>query len=534
MDTKPLGLLDFATVTPMELDHGQHHLMNLVGGHWRSTRNYLPIVDPVYGRTMYLMPDTEPDELEAFLTGIRSVPTYGLHNPLNNLDRHKLLAGVCLKAGFALSDPRIADYFARLIQRVMPKSYIQCWGEVTVVCDFLLSYAGDQIRFLSRGRTTPGDHQGQEARDYRWPFGGVAIVSPFNFPLEIGGLQLLGSLFMGNRPTIKAASTVAVVMEQFIRLLIACGLPPHDVDLLHCPGSTMENFLTEAGDAVRVLQFTGSSEVSEHLAHIVGGRIKAEDSGFNPKILWRDVPPVGSPEFNYVVGQCDQDAYAASGQKCSAQSLLFVHDAWVQSGFYAAIRDLAEGRNFSDLTVGPVLSMTTNEILDHRDLLLQMPGARLLFGGKSLDQGDVPEKYGMMAPTAVFVPLSTIVDPQYFDVVTKEIFGPFQVVTEYSDDELPVVLDLWERIPHRLTAAVVSDDPVFTNLVLSRTNNGTTYAGRRARTTGAPEWHQFGPCGDPRAAGIGSPENIMNTWSGQRTIISDVGPIYPETTIVQS
>lgn len=36
--------------------------------------------------------------------------------------------------------------------------------------------------------------------------------------------------------------------------------------------------------------------------------------------------------------------------------------------------------------------------------------------------------------------------------------------------------------------------------VLGRTVNGTTYAGIRARTTGAPQNHWFGPAGDPRQA----------------------------------
>ena len=31
------------------------------------------------------------------------------------------------------------------------------------------------------------------------------------------------------------------------------------------------------------------------------------------------------------------------------------------------------------------------------------------------------------------------------------------------------------------------------------------------RTTGAPQNHWFGPCGDPRSAGIGSPEAIIQT-----------------------
>ncbi len=33
----------------------------------------------------------------------------------------------------------------------------------------------------------------------RWPFGPVAIITPFNFPLEIPALQLMGALYMGNK-----------------------------------------------------------------------------------------------------------------------------------------------------------------------------------------------------------------------------------------------------------------------------------------------------------------------------------------------
>jgi len=59
-----------------------------------------------------------------------------------------------------------------------------------------------------------------------------------------------------------------------------------------------------------------------------------------------------------------------------------------------------------------------------------------------------------------------------------------------------------------LTAAVVSNDQVFTEKILGSTVNGTTYAGIRARTTGAPQNHWFGPAGDPRGAGIGTAEAI--------------------------
>jgi 1-pyrroline-5-carboxylate dehydrogenase len=129
-----------------------------------------------------------------------------------------------------------------------------------------------------------------------------------------------------------------------------------------------------------------------------------------------------------------------------------------------------------------------------------------------------------MLPTAVRVPLDALCG-EHFELVTTELFGPFQVVVEYMDVDLRRVLEVLERMSQHLTAAVVSADVAFQNRVLAATINGTTYCGMRARTTGAPQNHWFGPCGDPRAAGIGTPEAIINTWSGHREIIHDQGPL---------
>ena len=48
-----------------------------------------------------------------------------------------------------------------------------------------------QVRFLARSFGVPGDHAGQVSQGYRWPFGPVGLITPFNFPLEIPALQVL-------------------------------------------------------------------------------------------------------------------------------------------------------------------------------------------------------------------------------------------------------------------------------------------------------------------------------------------------------
>lgn len=396
----------------------------------------------------------------------------------------------------------------------VPKSKAQALGEVAVTAAFLNNFAGDNVRRLAKSFGVPGDHYGQMSVGHRWPYGPVAIVTPFNFPLEIPVLQLMGSLYMGNKPVLKPSEQVSIVMEQFLRLLHACGMDKVDVDLLLCRGPVAQQVIVET--PVRLTQFTGSSRVGELLAEATHGKVFLEDAGFDWKVLGPDVGDV-----DYVAWQCDQDAYASIGQKCSAQSIVFVHENWKSTGLLDKMKSNASKRNIGDLTVGPVLTVSTKTFLDHTNRLASIPGASVLWGGKELQNHKIPERYGAVEPTAVFVPLEEMVKDENFDICSTELFAPFQVVTFYNDQSLDTVLFALEKMSHHLTAAVVSNDVDFQTKVLANTVNGTTYAGRRARTTGAPQNHWFGPAGDPRGAGIGTPEAIQLVWSCHREIIND-------------
>jgi 1-pyrroline-5-carboxylate dehydrogenase len=492
---------------------------NLLAGHWLEGESFREgIPDPLQGGDFMLVPDTT--DFSAFVDSLRSCPKTGLHNPHKNPQRYIELGAVCARAAALLAEQSIEEYFTRLIQRVMPKSWVQCRNEVTVTRVFLENFAGDGVRFLARGFSNPGDRPGQETRGYRWPYGPVAVIAPFNFPLEIPALQVMGALFMGNRPLVKCDSKVSVVFEQFLRLLIEAGLPARDVDLIHCRGEVMGELLESAVADLRMVQFTGSSSVAERIARQFDGRVRLEDAGFDWKVIGPDYHP---DWLEYVAWQCDEDAYNASGQKCSAQSIVFVHDNWAEP-LLPKLGQLAARRRLDDLTVGPVLTWTNDRIREHVDRMLAIPGSELLFGGAPLQGHSIPSCYGAFEPTAVQVPLQALVG-EHFERITTELFGPFEVVVRYGDGDLEGVLETLERISHHLTAAVVSADPEFQQRVLGATVNGTTYCGLRARTTAAPQNHWFGPSGDPRAAGIGTPEAIVATWSGHREIIMDQGSL---------
>ena len=142
--------------------------------------------------------------------------------------------------------------------------------------------------------------------------------------------------------------------------------------------------------------------------------------------------------LRYIAWVADQDAYACSGQKCSAQSICFIHENWMRrhpsgrkhmdsmggsrggdiagENLVDRMAELASHRKLSDLSIGPVLSHSTPEIQAHMDRLLSIDGAYLAFGGNELEGHSAPPQYGMMEPTAVFVPLEELLSEEHFEV----------------------------------------------------------------------------------------------------------------------
>jgi 1-pyrroline-5-carboxylate dehydrogenase len=390
------ALTSFATVD-LDAFNGKvpHKVLNLVGGQWEEGGAYEVFPDPLNGEPFLQVRDTKSDEIRPFIESLLKCPKHGLHNPFKNPERYLMYGEVCAKAAARLKEPECMDFFTRLIQRVAPKSYAQARGEVFVTQKFLENFGGDQVRFLARGFTVPGDYSGQSSGGYRFPYGPTALIAPFNFPIEIPVLQLFGALFMGNKVLLKGDSRVSVVMEQALRLFIDMGMPMSDVDFINTKGPVMHELLLAAQPKMTL--FTGSSRVAEVLAKDLHGRLKIEDAGFDWKVLGPDVK-----EFEYVAWQSDQDAYAFSGQKCSAQSILFVHENWANAGLLDRLKELASRRDLKDLTIGPHITVTNAAYQAHVDALLRIKGSKMLFGGY-LQSHTIPAVYGSFTPTTVEV-----------------------------------------------------------------------------------------------------------------------------------
>jgi len=513
------ALPSWATVDPDAMCSSSPGIgRNLCGGEWSDAAKTMDVIDPMNGEVMIKVPDTDFSEIGPYVERMKNCPRSGLHNPLKNPERYNVLGEVCAKAAQEMRKPEVQYFYARLIQRLTPKSWVQANAEPTITRKFLENYSCDQVRYLAKSFGVSGDHTGQNSTGIRMPFGGCGVVTPFNFPLEIPALQTLSGVFMGNQITTKVDEKVQLCVEQFLRMMHHVGLPKTDVDLIYSRGPVMNQILVD-GNA-RMTLFTGSQHVAEKLCSDLKGKVKLEDAGFDWKVLGPDPMDV-----EYVAWQSDQDAYAFSGQKCSAQSMLFVHENWNKEGIVEKLAEAASKRSLKDLTIGPVMTWSTKRFMAHVEACLKIPGAKLAFGGKPLTGHTIPEVYGAVEPTAVRIPIESLKDPECFKVAISELFGPFQVIVDWKEGQLPLVLQILNSMENHLTAGVVSNDIRFLQHVLGNTISGTTYAGIRARTAGAPQQHWFGPSGDPRAGGIHTPEAIKLCWSSHREIVYDFGPV---------
>lgn len=81
--------------------------MNLVSGEWVGTREYSEVIDPLTGRPMMKIPDTQLDEIQPFVDSLQSTPRHGLHNPFKNKERYLMLGQVMRKMSEVLHDPEV-------------------------------------------------------------------------------------------------------------------------------------------------------------------------------------------------------------------------------------------------------------------------------------------------------------------------------------------------------------------------------------------------------------------------------------------
>ena len=172
--------------------------------------------------------------------------------------------------------------------------------------------------------TSPMLFPGARARIERKPFGVVAVIAPWNFPLQLSLMPMLTALIAGNAVILKPSELALPVGALIGELLGKLELPPGLVQVLPGARETAEQLIDAGPDLVF---FTGGvaagravmARAAQHPIPVI-----LELGGKDPMVIFDDAP------LERAVNAALYGAFGNSGQTCVA-----VERCYVQRGLYS-------------------------------------------------------------------------------------------------------------------------------------------------------------------------------------------------------
>jgi len=374
----------------------------------------------------------------------------------------------------------------------MGKNRIEALGEIEEVAD-LYAYYAEQMRandgFVKpMAKLSPADTNTSVLR----PFGVWVVISPWNFPYALLGAPAAAALVAGNTVVLKPSSETPMAGYKILEAFEKAGLPPGVVNLITGSGRV-------AGDALALhpdvggLTFTGSYEVGfERLYKRFSAEYPkpciVEMGGKNPAIV------MDTADLDRAVPGVYRSAFGMGGQKCSACSRVYVHEA-VADTFLARLQKMAEETKIGDplertTFLGPAGTKGGYEDYQRYAAHARKDG-RVVTGGEILTDG--PYAHGYFVRPTVFTDL-----PAGHPLVREELFLPMVYVERVKN--LDEALAKANDTKLGLTAGFFSSKPAEVDEFLDRIEAGVVYVNRAAgATTGA--WPGVQPFGGWKGSG---------------------------------
>ena len=286
-------------------------------------------------------------------------------------------------------------------------------------------YAGAVDKFF--GSTIPVDRDGI-VLTFREPIGVAALITPWNFPLNIGNWKTAPAIAAGNTVVLKPASLSPLSVLRYAELGLEAGLPPGVVNVLPGPGGAVGDALVEH-PLVGKVGFTGSTEVGIEIARKAAGTVKRvtlELGGKSACIVFADA------DLEKAGRLAPFSVFENAGQDCCARSRLLVEASAkdeLLEHYVAATRAIVVGDPEDEGTqMGPLVSAAQRETVEGYVARGLDEGATLLEGGSRPDGDGLAEGF-YLRPTILDGCTNEMV------VAREEIFGPVVSVIEFETED---------------------------------------------------------------------------------------------------
>jgi len=254
------------------------------------------------------------------------------------------------------------------------------------------------------------------------PFGVVAAIVPFNFPLLLMAWKVAPAIAAGNtvvcKPPHQNPLSTLKLAEAFD------VLPPGVVNVITGAGDTGTALVNDPG--VDLIAFTGSTAVGRQIASAAGAQLKKvnlELGSIDPLIVFKDA------DLEVAVPGVAWARLLNAGQVCTSSKRNYVErpiSREFTDRLHAYVAGLRLGDPMKpDTDIGPLVSRAAADRVENQVARAVKDGAALRLGGCRFQPGGLPGHF--------FQP--TILDnvPHGSLATREEIFGPVLSITTAAD-----------------------------------------------------------------------------------------------------
>lgn len=388
----------------------------LIGGTWITPRSTIlrPVLNPATLEQVGLTADCGAEDVGLAVEAAAKAQPEWWRIP--GAEKAKLLREVGRKV-------RVAEHdLSRLMTRETGKPLIEAVDCIDWVAAAFEYYA--EVGRRSFGNSIPPVAPHQVNFTIKEPFGVVAAIVPFNFPLLLMAWKVAPALAAGNTLVCKPPH-----QNPLCNLLMArCfdHLPPGVVNVITGGPATGEALVRHPG--VDLIAFTGSVAAGRKIAAQAGADLKKvnlELGSVDPFIVFADA------DLDVAVRGVAWARLLNAGQVCTSSKRIYLLEPIAREftrRLHAYVQTLTLGDPMDTTTdIGPLISEEALATVERQVGEAMADGAKLLLGGKRVQPGGLPGHY--YAPTI-------LTDVRHGSLPTREeIFGPVLSLTVAKDND---------------------------------------------------------------------------------------------------
>lgn len=409
---------------------------NFIDGEWEcDAAEWMEAVNPATGDLLARVPKSSRETARrAIVAAEAAQPAWGGKTAWER-------AALCRRMADALDAAR--PRLARVLSLDQGKPLAQAVGEVAKAADgFRL--AAELVKYMT-GETIPTEAPGRLVLTTRRPRGVYAVVTPWNFPVNIPVEYLAPALATGNSVVWVPAPSTSLVAIEFVAVLADAGLPAGLINLVLGEGPVVGDEIV-ANPRTQGVGFTGSASTGRRIAERGAGKALLLELGGNGPLIVR-----ADADLDKAAEAAALGAFANAGQICAATGRVLA-DTRIAAPLAELVREKAEAYVLGDplhqgTTMGPLNNRAVLEKTRAHVEAAVAAGARCLTGGRQ--RPDLGSEL-FYEPTVL-----TGVTPE-MEIARQETFGPVVPILALADDA--AIMEVARDTEYGLSMGIFSED----------------------------------------------------------------------------